>query len=65
MNKYPRKTAYIFPIEMQKLISSIPFPRYIEGDIYANMLVVIATVKPNENPYRNRRKSIIYSVPAR
>lgn len=50
---------------MQKLISSIPFPRYIEGDIYANMLVVIATVKPNENPYRNRRKSIIYSVPAR
>ena len=35
---------------MQKFISKIPLPLYFSGVTYANILVVIATVKPKQKP---------------
>ena len=54
----PKVTPYSFPIDMQKFISKIPFPLYFSGVIYANILVVIATVKPKEYPYMNLKVDI-------
>ncbi len=51
--QYAKMIPYNLPKETQELINNMPLPRYLIGDIYANIVVVKEMEKPNEKPYIN------------